>query len=67
VRVSQRDGRERWELLMLERKTEVLGIERHSARDVLRLIADSMHLLDERGCLCGGGSCLSHVNLLRSM
>jgi hypothetical protein len=47
-RVPERDAGERRKLLMLQREAQLCRVERDRADDILRLISDAMHELDER-------------------
>src|SRR5688500_2216282 len=67
LRVAERHTRERGQLLVLERETKIVRIERNGASHVLHLIADAVHVLHERmgrtallrGCV--GCWCRRHV------
>src|SRR5262249_57181352 len=47
LRVAERNIRERGEMLVFQREPEVVRIERDRARDILHLVSDSVHALDE--------------------
>src|SRR5262249_3411117 len=67
VRIAERHTGERGKLLMVQRETELLGVEVHRAGDVLHVVADAVETLDERACVYGRGGGVRHGDSLWRM